>query len=88
MVYVHPRLNGKSQNHLQSWLKDGALTFASMADMLKILEILFDKLNRARDPAARLHFNYQRNRPLLAVLPRSDGMQRWPDMNRSHWHFE
>lgn len=68
MAYVYSRLNGQSQTHLQSWLKNGALKFASMADMMKILETLFDDPNRARDAAARLHSNYQRNRPFISWI--------------------
>lgn len=68
MAYIYSRLNSQSQSHLQSWLNNGILTFSSVDHMIGLLGTLFDDPNRARDAAARLHSNYQRNRPFVGWI--------------------
>ena len=63
MAYIYSQMRFNCREHLNSWIKDGSVLFASVAQMFEVLDTLFGDPNRVRDATNRLHANFQNNRP-------------------------
>lgn len=56
-------MNITSKDHIHSYVRDGILLFTSVTQMILVLDTIFGDPNRVRDAVARLHSNFQRNKP-------------------------
>lgn len=63
MAHIYSILDQNCQVHLHGSLRKGQLNFDSVESMMNDLTVLFNDPNRVRDAKARLHSNFQRNKP-------------------------
>lgn len=63
MAHIYSMLDQNCQAHLHGSIRKGELIFDSVESMMNELTVLFDDPNRVRDAKARLHSNFQRNKP-------------------------